>query len=166
MPTPGQPVNLGIALANQEVARKNGMKILWAALTIENQFGEIISRYFFEKSKEKIKFFQNHILSSEWVTFNAKRKVLLALIKSKNLLEGKDKAQFEACSKRIISLRNAHTHGQIVEKSNGTFIAYFEGQPQEKELNDNYWDSVEKTFEEMGNLIKKIEEKIGKTTSA
>jgi hypothetical protein len=166
MPTPGQPVNLGVAFANQEIARKNGMKIAWAALTIENQFGEIITHYFFEKSKDKIKFFQNHILSSEWFTFGAKRKFLLALINSENLLKGKDKAQFETCLKKIVSLRNAHTHGQVVEKSNGTSIAYFEGSPQEKELDDDYWNNVEKTFEEAWSYIKKIQEKIGKTTGA
>ena len=166
MPTPGQPVNLGVAVANQEVARKNGMKISWAALAIENQFGEIISQYFFEKSKEKIKLFKNYILSSDWFTFNAKRKFLLALINTEKLLEGQDKASFETCSKKIISLRNAHTHGQIIEKSNGTFIAYFEGQPREKELDNNYWDEVEKIFDEAWSFIKKIQEKAGETTSA
>lgn len=165
-PTPGQPVNLGTAVANQEIARKNGMKISWSALTIENQFGEIISRYFFEKSKEKIKFFQNHILASEWFTFGAKRKFLLALINEENLLEGEDKSKFEECSKKIISLRNAHTHGEVIEKSNGTFIAYFEGQPREKELNDSYWDEVEEIFNEMWNHLQKIQEKVGQTTGA
>jgi len=164
MPTPGQPMNLGQAIANQDTARKNSTKILWSALGIEDQFGEIISYYFFEKSKEKIKFFQNHILSSEWFTFGAKRKFLIALINEEKLLESKEKSEFEECSKKVISLRNRHTHGEVRVKSDVTFIAYFEGQPQEKELSDEYWDSVENIFEKAWNYVQKIREKVIKTT--
>ena len=56
--------------------------------------------------------------------------------------------------------------GNIIEKSNGTFISYFEGQPREKELTDEYWDNVEKTFKKGIDFSIKIEVEIGKTTGA
>lgn len=165
-PTPGQPVCVGVAMTNLEIARKNGSKIIWATLVFEKQLETIILRFFFKEDKEKMKFFNNQILSTDWFTLNAKRKFLLALINEKNLLMGEEKSDFEKYTKKIISFRNAFTHGDIVEKSNGTCIAYFEGQPQERELNDEYWNTVETIFTKVTEVAKKIEEKIGKSTSA
>ena len=164
-PNPGQPVCVGVAMTNLEAARKNGSKIIWAALVFEKQLETIILRFFFEDSKDKMKFFHNHILSTDWFALSAKRKFLLALINDQNLLMGKEKNDFEKYTKKIISFRNAFTHGDIVEKSDGTFIAYFEGQPQEKELNDEYWDVVEQIFKQTIELTEKIEHKISKTTN-
>lgn len=166
LPTPGQPVCVGVAMENLETARKNGSKIIWAALAFEKQLETIILRFFFEDSKDKMKFFHTHILSTDWFALSAKRKFLLALINDQNLLMGKDKQAFDKYTKEIISFRNAFTHGDIVEKSDGTFIAYFEGQTKEKELNDEYWNAVEQTFEQAIELTEKINQKIGKTTSA
>lgn len=165
-PTPGQPVCVEVAKTNLETARKNGSKIILAALVFEKQLETIILRFFFEEDKAKMKFFHNQILSTDWFSLNAKRKFLLALINEKNLLTGQSKSDFEECSKKIISYRNTFTHGDIVEKSNGTFIAYFEGQPQETELTDGYLDKIVETFKKGINFAKEIEEKISKTTSA
>jgi hypothetical protein len=165
-PMPGQPICLEVAKANLETARKNGSKIIWATLVFEKQIEAIILRFFFEEDKIKMKFFHNQILSTDWFSLNAKRKFLLSLINEKKILIGQNKNDFEKYTRKIISYRNAFTHGNIVEKSNGTFMAYFEGQPREEELTNKYWDKVVETFKKGTELAEKIEEEIGKTANA
>ncbi len=156
------PVNIGIAIENLQMAQRNGGKVIWATLTIERELEQIILKYFFEGQIEKMKTFKDLILCTNWFSVDAKRKFLISLINKEWLLEWKDKDAFEKYSKRITSLRNAFAHWSITEKSNGTFIIYFEGQTKENELNDAYWDKVVEIFERTRELIQKIEEKLSK----
>lgn len=111
-----ESVSLTQMITEAEIARKNGSKIIWSSLSLEQQINTIILQYFFQDDKEKASIFQNYILLSEWFSFNAKRKFLIALINLENLLEREDKTKFENCSKKIISLRNAFAHGEIIQK--------------------------------------------------
>lgn len=155
-PTPGQPVNIGQAIENNKIAKKNGSKIIMATLIIEKQLDDVILQYFFRDAKENMTFFKNNILSANWFSLEAKRKLLLALINEKKLLKGKVKASFERESSKIINYRNAFSHGNIVERSDGTFIEYFMGIPKKDKLDDKYWDLVEKSFDQVMSLIKII----------
>lgn len=151
-PTPGSPVNLGIAKENLEAARENGKKVIMGALAIERQLEDIISLYLFLENKKKTKFFRSNILSSDWFTFSAKRKIVIAIInhenKNKKLLSGKNKSGIESNLSKIIKYRNTFAHGDIVEKSDGTFIEYFDGQLKDKRLIDEYWEQLEDIFSE------------------
>jgi hypothetical protein len=86
--------------------------------------------------------------------------VLLAIVNESNLLQGKQKEEFDYNLSKVIKYRNAFTHGDIIETNEGTIISYFEGQQQEKLLSDEYWDELERilisTFERTMQLSQKV----------
>lgn len=163
-PTPGKPVCLGLAISNQEMARKNGMKIIWSALIFENNLESFILNYFVEKKERKI-LFRDHILSSDSFTFASKHKVVIAIIDDQKLLEENDKNEFQKCSKRIMVIRNAFAHGKIIEESEGTFIEYFRGKLEKEKLDDPYWNDVEQNFKKTFDLFKKIQDNAASSMS-
>lgn len=147
-PTPGSPVNVGNAYENLQAAQANGQKIISATLGIEVQLETIITYRVFGKFGPEVSFFSNHILAADWFAFSSKRRLVLAIVNEGNYLEGKDKNRFEKLLRDVMSYRNAFAHGAIVEKSDGTYISYFENTQQEKLLSDEYWTQVESTFQE------------------
>ena len=84
-----QKVNLGHALAKTEEASKNRLNIIEGTLAVEFHINGIIAGHLFRTRDERRAFFCAHILSSDWCSFAAKRKMLIAIVEEKQLLEGK-----------------------------------------------------------------------------
>jgi hypothetical protein len=157
---PGTLINLGVADANLKEANANRQKVILGALAIECEIDDIIAVYLFHENKQKKHFFCSWFSSSDWFSFSAKRRVLLAIVNESNLLQGKQKEEFDYNLSKVIKYRNAFTHGDIIETNEGTIISYFEGQQQEKLLSDEYWDELERilisTFERTMQLSQKV----------
>ena len=165
-PTPGSPVNLGDAYENLQAAQANGQKIISATLGIELQLETIITYRVFGKFGPEVSFFNNHILTADWFAFSSKRKLVLAIVNEGNYLKGVDKNLFDKLLRDVMSYRNAFAHGAIVEKSDGTYISYFENTQQEKLLSDYYWTQVESTFQEALEKLMIVQKRMGiKTTT-
>ncbi len=146
MPTPGKPVNLGTALSNNEMVRKNGMKIIWAASMLEQQLSQIITQFLFENSnKEKSQFFNDVILESDWFSFSAKLKTVLFVAQNRSF-SGTQINRLEKQLRKIILLRNAFAHGKVQERSDGTYLIYFSNKSRSDLLDDGYWDNVMEDF--------------------
>jgi hypothetical protein len=165
-PTPGSPVNIGSAYKNLQAAQANGQKIISATLGIEVQLETIITYHVFGKFGPEVAFFSNHILAADWFSFSSKRKLVLTIVKERNCLKGENKNRFEKLLRDIMSYRNAFAHGAIVEKSDGTYISYFENTQQERLLSDDYWTQVENIFQEALEKLMLVQKRMGiKTTT-
>ncbi len=105
--------NVTEAMGLMGEARRNRLKVIEGALSVENQLEAVILHYFFGTSHEKCEVFKSLILDSDWCTFAAKRKLITHIINDQNLLEGRDKNDFNGLMKDVMSFRNAFTHGAL-----------------------------------------------------
>src|SRR5207249_6329685 len=124
-------------------ARENSARILEFALSIESITKALILKTLFSEVKDKAALVSGLILDSDWCTLSAKRKLLLPLVDSEGLMEGKEKNNLANLYGKVIRYRNAFTHGNIVYDGSKIVIKYFEGSPRADELTDDYWTKVE-----------------------
>src|SRR5688500_14628033 len=84
------PVAVHRAAALTDAVRRNGTRVILAGLYIERELEQIIG-YFLYPSKpvtDQQRFVAGHVLGSDAITFAAKRRLILALVKEQQLLEG------------------------------------------------------------------------------
>ncbi len=161
-PTPGKPVNVGIAMKNREVATENRKKTIDSSLGIEIEMDNIIALYFFSEQKDLMKFFSDVMLKSNFLGFMNKAKVLKYIFERNNT---KQASEINQLLEKVISYRNTFAHGEIIEKSDGTYIRYFKGKRVEKKLDDAYWTKLEEVFKKSVQLLQKIRGEIKDTPS-
>ena len=158
--------NLTEAIKLAEQARLNRLQIIEGALSIEHQLNAIILHYFFGSSHERRAAFESLILDSDWCSFSAKRKLITHIINEQNLLEGRDKAEFDKLMRDVMSVRNAFTHGKLVSDEKRVWVSYFEGRPQRQELTDEYLANVETLLRTAFDKTFELVVKIGATKPA
>ena len=146
--TTDAPVTVDVAAQHAAEARRNANTVISASLFVEREIEALISNYLFpsDLASEQKTFVTAHILGSDALSFAAKRRVLLALARQKGWLAGKDADSFDKLLVKIGSLRNAVTHGNVIEGDKTTILSYFESKPREEELTDTLWDAVVATF--------------------
>jgi hypothetical protein len=163
-PTPGSPVNVGEAFDHLLEVQANAQRIMSATFGIESQLDNIIIHRVFGKFGAEVSFFSEHILASDWFTFSAKRKLVISIVQEKKVLAGQERNPFEKVLRDVMSYRNIFAHGRVTERSDGTYISYFEGGPQERLLSDEYWTNVEATFNEALQSLMTVQVKMGIST--
>jgi len=148
----------GINLARE--ARRNRLKVIEGALTVENQLDAVILHYFFGASHERRAVFESLVLNSDWCSFAAKRKLITHIINEQKLLEGREKDEFDKLIRRVMSVRNAFAHGRLSHDETRVWLSYFEGTPRNVELTDEYLTEIETllltAFEKSFTLMVKI----------
>lgn len=75
----------------------------------------------------------------------------------KKWLKGEAKSDFDRDLKRVISFRNAFTHGNIIVRDSVPVLEYFEGGQKKCDLTDEYWTKVENDF---NGVVRHIEAKL------
>src|SRR5205814_5689397 len=120
----------------------------------------VILHYFFGASHERRAAFESLILNSDWCSFAAKRKLITHIINEQNLLEGRDKSDFDKLMRDVMSVRNAFAHGKLSSDEKRVWLWFFEGRPREEELTDDYLTEIEtllrEAFEKTFILAQKI----------
>ena len=156
--TTATPVTVDVATRHAAEARRNANTVISASLFVEREIEALISNYLFpgEIASEQKTFATAHILGSDALSFAAKRRVVLALARQKGWLAGKDAESFEKLLIKIGSLRNALTHGNVIERDQTTILSYFESKPREEELTDLFWDAVVATFTDAITRIEQL----------
>jgi len=153
-------INLTEAMKLSREARRNSLKIIEGALSVENQLEAVILHYFFGASHERRAVFESLVLNSDWCSFAAKRKLIAHIISEQNLLEGSNKNEFEKLMKDVMSVRNAFAHGRLSSDDKRVWLSFFEGTPRKEELTDDYLTKVEtllrKAFDKAFELAVKI----------
>ncbi len=159
---PDEKMDLQEAYDLLEAARLNGLEVINATLAYEKYMEEIIQKYLFiEQDDQRIGFFQGHMLSADWFSYSAKRKVLLGIVEEIGIFKSEDKNQFERRLRQIMSYRNAFAHGDIIVRNNNAIISYFEGRRREDVMDDKYWESLESVYLDTWNFITDIREAMG-----
>jgi hypothetical protein len=127
-------------------ARRNKAKVIEGALSVEHELVSMISYYFFGGSHEKKPTFDSLILNSDSCSFAAKRRLMAHIINEQSLLDGTRKNDFEKLLQRVMSFRNAFTHGSLSSDGATVCLSYFEGGPRKHELTDEFLTDVETTL--------------------
>lgn len=141
-------------------ARENSARLLEFALSIESITKTLILKTLFSEVTDKADLISGLILDSDWCTLSAKRKLLLSLVDSEELLEGKEKNSITELYAKVIRYRNALTHGDIVYDGSKVVIKYFEGTPRAEELTDDYWNKAEVAFSELFDRLHGVHKSI------
>ncbi len=124
-------------------ARRNRLKVIEGALSVENQLGAVIEHYFFGSSHERRAVFESLILNSDWCSFAEKRKLITHIINEQKLPEGREKEEFDKLMRKVMSARNAFAHGKISSDDKRVWLSFFSGTPQKQELTDEYLTEIE-----------------------
>jgi len=156
--TEDTPVDFDTALAHAGQARRNGNQVISGALYIERELEHVIGLYLYPSPPitEQQRFVAAHILGADFLTFAAKKRLVLTIVNEKGLLEGKAKATFEEELGKVMLYRNAFSHGDVIEKGGSTYLKYFRGGPQEQELTDEYFDRIVATVRSVEKQIEAI----------
>lgn len=143
---------------------QNKLKIIDCAFVIEGIIERIIAHYFFgqdKTTKSARKNFESLILSSDWCSFSSKRKLLLHIISEKDLLKGKDRSNYEYLLKKVMSYRNAFTHGEVLTDGKKIKIKYYEGEPKDQLVDDEFLTKIEINLNECFNITEQLSNLIG-----
>ncbi len=150
------PVDVPTAIAQTTEAHENRKKVILCGLFVEREIEALIGFYLYPGPivSEQQTFVAGEILGSDALTFAHKRRLIVSLVNRNERLKGEAKNAFDSELKKVISLRNAFTHGNIVVRDSTTVLEYFEGSQRKCELSDAYWSDVEASF---NAAIKRIE---------
>jgi hypothetical protein len=135
--------NVAEAMDRLGEARRNRLKVIEGALSVERQLESVILHYCLGSSHEKRAVFESLILNSDWCSFAAKRKLISHIINDQKLLTGSAKNDFDGLMKQVMSLRNAFTHGKLSSDATRVWLSFFEGTPRKQEVTDEYLTQVE-----------------------
>lgn len=151
-------------IATIETARRNGGKILYATTSIEQTLESILLKYFmgpFVGHDDRRVMFEHEVLQSSALSYRTKKELVTKIINNKALLAGKKKSTVQGHLTTIMEWRNAFAHGKIThDTKRGCFVSYYSGASKTITLANEYWDEVEKTFQECVELLKETEQQL------
>jgi hypothetical protein len=138
--TSGTDMTKAINLTRE--AEMNRLNVIQGALSVENQLDAVIAHYFFGSSHER-RAAESLVLNSDWCSFAAKCKLIAHISSEQNLLEGREKSEFDKLLRDVMSVRNAFAHGKFCSDEKRLSLSFFEGTPRDKELTDEYLAEIE-----------------------
>jgi hypothetical protein len=152
------PHDITAAAAQTNDAHENRKRVILCGLFVEREIEAIIGYYLYPGTavSEQQAFVAGEILGSDALTFNHKKRLVMSLVNKKKWLEGEAKNDFEGGLKRVISFRNAFTHGNIIVRDSIPVLEYFEGGQKKCDLTDEYWTRVENDFNAVVEQIEAI----------
>jgi hypothetical protein len=150
--------------AVMETARRNGGKVLYAATSVEQTLENILLNYFmgpFVVHEDRRVMFEHEVLQSSALSYRTKKELVSKVINSEALLAGKKKSTIQRHLSTIMDWRNAFAHGKVQhDTKGGCFIRYYSSGTKSLTLGDEYWDEVERTFQESVELLKEAEHQL------
>ncbi|HEY5753706.1 MAG TPA: hypothetical protein VIT21_11200 [Chthoniobacterales bacterium] len=129
-----------------EPVYQNKLRIFDTTFSIEDTLERIISHYFFgddASNKERAQKFSALVLGSDWCSFSSKRRLVMHIINETGALKGEAKNEYDKLLRDVMSARNAFAHGTVSTDGRQVKLAYFEGAPRTKFLDDEYLTQVE-----------------------
>ena len=130
--------------------RENKRRLFEAALNIEHSLQMVISHYFFgrdECNRDRAKAFEVMVLTSDWCSFSAKRKLIQTIIEDTSAISGQKKADYDLALSELMKARNAFTHGRISTDGRRIKLAFHEGGSKFIFLDDTYLKRIEEVIE-------------------
>ncbi len=146
--------------AKQEItaiARQNGGKVLYAATSVERKVDQLLLHYFmgtFTGPSDRRVMFEAAFLQSSALQYRTKKELVAKILNSEKLLPGKKINVLQGHLKKIMLWRNAFAHGQIqYDSRDKCFVRHYSGSQKKLRLDDDYWDTVEQTFQETDAML-------------
>lgn len=140
-----------------EIFDQNKIQVLNTFTTIETYIAHLIRNEFLGKydklNPEKFDNFFSKIIYTNWFNFNEKRKLALEII-TKEIKSNKEKERIEKILRKVMSYRNALTHGKFTTNGFNSYLEYYEGRPVTKELNDDFWEKCQSYMTEGFELLR------------
>ncbi|HKP04677.1 MAG TPA: hypothetical protein VJU77_15095 [Chthoniobacterales bacterium] len=141
---------------------ENTKKIILAAAHIESQLERIIMRFLFPQANEQQSLFEAAILTAEFFTMSAKRRVFLAILANFDAISGAERSEIDRLLARVIRYRNAFTHGRVsYGKAYEATLSYFEGAPRTAVITDDYLTTLETDILSCFTVIDELAVKAG-----
>ena len=110
-------IDLGSSGKDLKHARANGGMVIWSATCLEEKLDSLITRFIFSfddsHSQKGRQFFSSRIIRSDYLSYAAKKSLVVDIVNRESLLEGRDKASFEKALKDVMDFRNAFAHGDV-----------------------------------------------------
>lgn len=141
------------------------LKIFESFASTEHIIVEIIAYYFYginsNENKEFKSRFNSLILASDWCSFSSKRKLMMHIINDKNLLDGKEKENYDKLLRNIMSYRNAFAHGEMSTDGRIVKLRYYESTPRKITIDQNYLDKIENDLNDCFEKTFELAQRIG-----
>lgn len=161
VPAGGPDCDVPAALELCRKAQENGQRVIAASVAVEKELEKVINARIAGTPGQVNGFFAEHVLSADWFTFSAKRKLVFTIFAEFEHLTGQDKSDLEKILAKVISFRNRFAHGHFVVRQGAVFISYFENSLREDTLDDEYWLDIEEKFNSAIKLIAKGQKSMG-----
>ena len=137
--------------------RQRASAVMAAAGAVEDVIVSILLSSILREVKENRELVAAWVLNSDWCSFSAKRKLLLASVKKFSLLGDDEAAQLDKGVGNVIRYRNAFAHGSIQYDGSQYILRYFEGEPRVVVLDDSYWEALEKRINDAWDGLGKVQ---------
>ncbi len=156
---PTEEITKTLADSIMKPAQENKLRVLGASQDIELLLGAIIAQYFFGNdpaNRDRQRKFAELVLASDWFLFASKRRLVTHIINETGVLKGAEKEEFDTIIGKVMRFRNAFAHGTISTDGRKVKLAYFEGGPQARILEDTYLGEVEKALNDGFGITHKV----------
>jgi hypothetical protein len=159
-------INVGVSGKDLNLARSNGGMVIWSATCLEEKLDSLIIQFIFSFDKSRNQrgklFFTSRIIKSDYLSYAAKKNLVVDIVNNESLLEGRNKADLEKALKDVMDFRNAFAHGDVIfEEDKGCVLSYWRGGPKRDILSEEYWDRLEDTFKSADRLLERAFAKLG-----
>jgi len=166
MDTEWHSIDLETLREDMDVVYKNRSDILHNTAHIETLLEQIILRFFVKGEDDKTKrdIFLNQILKANWCTFAAKMKLVKYLYK--DLWTSKEREKITQSIQKVIDIRNAFTHGELVIQSDGhANLTWFKDTNRSRNLDNEFIDEIEANIKDCLEIVEKIDYCLRETRS-
>jgi hypothetical protein len=162
-------IDVGVSGKELNHARSNGGMVIWSATCLEEKLDSLIIQFVFSsddsRNQRGKQFFMSKIIKSDYLSYVAKKSIVVDIVNNESLLEGREKHRLEKALKDVMDFRNAFAHGDVTfEEDNGCVLSYWRGGPKRDILSEEYWDRLEDTFKSADRLLEQAFAKLGAAT--
>ncbi|EPW6730602.1 hypothetical protein ACWOK9_004603, partial [Vibrio parahaemolyticus] len=143
-----------------EVSKANVSTIVWATLCLERKMERVLTDFFFGQFNgfdPKRHLFEKELLESSAMQFSFKKKLIQKVCEEQKCVSGKKSSKLQGALKRIMEVRNAFAHGEMVlDAKDGVVLNFYSGEHKQFKLNEKFWTDVETDFHTAEELLSEI----------
>ena len=143
----------------REIRRMSG-RIISATSAVDQVIAQIIADTIFKEVNTHRELVLGSVLSSDWCSLAAKRKLLAIAVEKFRLLSGPKKDELDRGLKKVTQYRNAFAHGTLAHNGEAQELHYFEGSPKQVTLNDAYFEELERCFLATWVILEQVQQAI------
>lgn len=151
-------IDFGVSGKVLDQARANGGMVIWSAICLEEKLDTVITRFIFSsedtQNNKGREFFANRIIQDDHFSYSVKKGLVVDIVNSESLLEGREKDELSKVLKDVMDFRNAFAHGDMIfQEDKGCVLSYWRAGAKRDVLSEEYWQKLEVSFKRAHELI-------------